>query len=240
MQAFKKAVDVVTTVLFVLVIIVAFLLVGVRIFGLTPYTVLSGSMEPEYHVGSLIYVKNTSAAELDVGDPVTYKVGSTVVTHRIIEVIVNDNDPTDVSYRTQGDANDTPDGDPVHISQVIGKPVFDIPLLGYVAYYVRTPVGIGVTVSVIVLLLVLTFLPDLIRSILQDTKTDETKKELSEERAEVKRLIDEISVLRARADGSDAPEAHPADKSEGGSNADKAADGSNADKAEGDSDGERL
>ena len=66
MKAFKKTIDVITTVTLILIIVFAFLLVGVRLFGLEPYTVLSGSMEPEYHVGSLIYVKDTSVAELEV------------------------------------------------------------------------------------------------------------------------------------------------------------------------------
>ena len=46
-----------TTVLVVLVVILALLLVGVRLVGFRPMCVLSGSMEPTYHTGSLIYVK---------------------------------------------------------------------------------------------------------------------------------------------------------------------------------------
>ena len=43
-----------TTVLVVLVVILALLLVGVRLVGFRPMCVLSGSMEPTYHTGSLI------------------------------------------------------------------------------------------------------------------------------------------------------------------------------------------
>ena len=53
----KKLWNMITTVLVALVVILAILLVGVRVIGLTPYVVLSGSMEPTYHTGSLIYVK---------------------------------------------------------------------------------------------------------------------------------------------------------------------------------------
>ena len=81
----KKIFDIFATVIMALVIVFAFLLVGVRIFGLTPYTVLSGSMEPNYHVGSLIYVKQVDPDDLKVDDPITYVIeGGTVVTHRII------------------------------------------------------------------------------------------------------------------------------------------------------------
>ena len=48
----------VSSVLVGIVVLLAIALVGVRVVGLQPYVVLSGSMEPTYHVGSLIYVKS--------------------------------------------------------------------------------------------------------------------------------------------------------------------------------------
>ena len=59
----QKALNIATTVVMVLVLIFAFLLVGMRIFGLKPYTVLSGSMEPKIWTGSIVYVKKLSQAE---------------------------------------------------------------------------------------------------------------------------------------------------------------------------------
>lgn len=53
----KKIWNTVTSVLVAVVVILALLLVGARVVGLQVFTVLSGSMEPTYHVGSLIYVK---------------------------------------------------------------------------------------------------------------------------------------------------------------------------------------
>ena len=52
----QKVWNAVTTVLVILVVVLALLLVGVRLVGLRPMCVLSGSMEPTYHTGSLIYV----------------------------------------------------------------------------------------------------------------------------------------------------------------------------------------
>lgn len=60
----KKLWNMITTVLVALVVILAILLVGVRVIGLTPYVVLSGSMEPTYHTGSLIYVKKSILSKL--------------------------------------------------------------------------------------------------------------------------------------------------------------------------------
>ena len=158
----RKAINILTTIVLILVLIFAFLLIGVRLFGLEPYTVLSGSMEPEYHVGSLIYVKKASADELQVGVPITYKMSNgVVVTHRIIEVIEVGSDPSDISYRTKGDANEDADGTPVHYSKVIGRPVFTVPLIGYVCYFVQNPPGLFITVGVLIMFVILAFLPEL-------------------------------------------------------------------------------
>ena len=158
----KKFMDIFVTVLMIVIFIFAFLIVGMRLFGLKPYAVISGSMEPTYHVGSMIYVKKTTAAELKVGDPITYVInGGTVVTHRIVEVLPDEDNPTVVRYRVKGDANKTADGEPVHINNVIGKPVFTIPLIGYVAYYVQNPPGCYILIIVLMSLFILSFIPNI-------------------------------------------------------------------------------
>ena len=53
----KKLLQIISTILVALVVLLAVALVGVRLAGIRTFTVLSGSMEPTYHVGSLIYVK---------------------------------------------------------------------------------------------------------------------------------------------------------------------------------------
>ena len=196
MKTFKRVVDIITSVALTLAIVFAFLLVGVRIFGLKPYTVLSGSMEPEYHVGSIIYVRKTGVSDLAIDDPVTYTIGETVVTHRIVEIIVDEDNPTNVKYRVKGDANDEADGDPVPFSNVIGKPVFTIPLLGYVAYYVRTPLGIALIVSTIILLICLAFIPDIINKIVSEGESSAELERLKAEREEAERLLRELKDKR--------------------------------------------
>lgn len=42
------------------------------LFGYMPYVVLSGSMEPVYPVGSLIYVAPVDANSLEPGDAITF------------------------------------------------------------------------------------------------------------------------------------------------------------------------
>ena len=55
---FRKIWNVVYSVIVAVVVLLAVAFVGVRVVGLQPFTVLSGSMEPTYHTGSLIYVKS--------------------------------------------------------------------------------------------------------------------------------------------------------------------------------------
>ena len=89
-KTIKKAWNWLSGVLVTIVVLLAIALVGVRLVGLKPFVVLSGSMEPEYHVGSLIYVKSVDYKTLQVGDDITYMLDKdTVVTHRIIEVLVD-------------------------------------------------------------------------------------------------------------------------------------------------------
>lgn len=160
----KKALNSITTVLVVLVVLLAVLLVGVRIVGIRTYAVVSGSMEPVYPTGSLLYVKPVKAEELKVGDAITFMLDeNTVATHRIIEVIPDPDEPGVIRFRTKGDANDTPDAAPVHCKNVIGKPLFAIPYLGYFADFVQNPPGLYLAIGAAAILVVLVFLPDLIR-----------------------------------------------------------------------------
>lgn len=151
-----------TTALVAAVVVLAVLLVGARIAGLRVFTVLSGSMEPVYHVGSLIYVKDVDYTELEPGDVITFMLDeSTVATHRITEVVPDEEDSSVLRFRTKGDANDAEDGSLVHYKNVIGTPVFTIPYLGYVANYIQNPPGTYVAIAAGAILLLLVFLPDL-------------------------------------------------------------------------------
>ena len=161
-RTFKKIWKCITSVLVALVVIVALLLVGARLIGLQVFTVLSGSMEPTYHVGSLIYVKDVDPFELESGDVITFMLDeNTVATHRIVEVVPDEEDDSVVRFRTKGDANENVDGSLVHYKNVIGSPVFTIPYLGYAVSYIQNPPGTYVAISAGAILLLLVFLPDL-------------------------------------------------------------------------------
>ena len=167
----KKIWDIVTTVLVVLVVIFAVFLMGSRLVGLQVYHVISPSMEPTYNVGDLIYVKEVDPDSVKVGDPITFVLNEELVvaTHRVVSI-----DSENRQFTTKGDANSTEDAAPVHFNNLIGVPVFSVPLLGYVSAYIQNPPGMYVAIALGVILLATVFLPDML------TKKD-TKKETQEE-----------------------------------------------------------
>lgn len=152
----KKAYHIFTTVLLVILILAAAVLFLPKFVGMTPLAVLSGSMEPTYHVGSLIYVKDADPEEVQVGEPITFKISDdTMVTHRVVAI-----DQEAKTFQTKGDANDNVDGGAVAYENLVGKPVFTIPYMGYLAVYANTTTGMIITVTIILVILILTFLPD--------------------------------------------------------------------------------
>ncbi len=203
MKTLKLIWNIVSSVLVALVVIVAILLVGVRLVGLQVFTVLSGSMEPTYQVGSLIYVKQTETGNIAVGDPITFMMDeNTVATHRVIEIVPDEENPSVIRYRTQGDANDNADASLVHSANVIGVPQFSIPYLGYLANYIQNPPGTYIAIMVSLLLVIMVFIPDILFSSDSDKKTQE--------------LINSIDVI-----ADDKPEEETEDKPEETKNAEE-------------------
>lgn len=167
----KKAYHIFTTVLLVILILAAAVLFLPKFVGMTPLAVLSGSMEPTYHVGSLIYVKDADPEEVQVGEPITFKISDdTMVTHRVVAI-----DTDARTFQTKGDANDNVDGGAVAYENLVGKPVFTIPYMGYLAVYANTTTGMIITVTIILVILILTFLPDFLMKGGDEEEKDEKK-----------------------------------------------------------------
>lgn len=157
---------VIRTITSVLVFVVVFLALSVsiiRFFGFEVYGVLTGSMEPEYPTGSLIYVKKIDTSALQVGDTISFKLSENIIaTHRIVELVPDESNPSVIQYRTKGDANDVADASLVSREDIIGKVVFCLPKMGYFLNYIQSPTGITTTVLVSLLLIALVFVSELI------------------------------------------------------------------------------
>lgn len=167
----RKICNILTTILIIALLALAIVLIAPRLLGYQSMAVLSGSMEPEISVGSIVFTKDADPAGLEVGDVITYKLsGNTLVTHRIIE-----KDEVAEQFITQGDANEVPDNSPVSYQNVVGKVAMDIPYLGYLSIYVKTPLGIAAICGFLVVLILLVFLPDIFSSEEEKEKKKEKK-----------------------------------------------------------------
>ena len=179
MASLKKLWSVLSTLIVIAVVALAILLAGVRIVGLTPYVVLSGSMEPTYHTGSLIYDKKVDPFTLKEGDVITFMVSEdTLATHRIVGVVPDEDEPGTIRFRTKGDANDAEDGTLVHYKNVVGTPVFTIPYLGYFSNWITHAPGKYIAITAAVVFLILLFLPDMLKKADEaDQRTAQRKRE---------------------------------------------------------------
>lgn len=152
----QKICNILSTLILIVLIGLTSVLFLPRFMGYDIFAVVSGSMEPNIHVGSVVYAHEVPFEELEVGDVISFNMGdASRVTHRIVAI-----DTENQSFTTKGDANDVEDGSPVLYEHVIGKVALSIPMIGYISVYIRTPIGIGVAVSVALLLVILNFLPD--------------------------------------------------------------------------------
>ena len=122
MKIVKAIVNVLTTI----IIGVGGLILVLYLFGIVPYVVLSGSMEPTIDTGSLCFInKNAKYEDVKEKDIIAFKLSDgTLVTHRAIEI-------TETGIVTKGDNNDGADSNQVKKDNFVGKNLFWIPKVGY-------------------------------------------------------------------------------------------------------------
>lgn len=146
----KKALKITSTLLMAIVVILSILLVGVKLAGIDVLTIISPSMEPKYPTGSLVYLIDVDPSSLEVGDVITFQITKNMTaTHRIKEIVPDEDDPSILRFRTKGDNNDAYDGNLVEFKDVKGKVIFCIPLLGYLAQYIQTRTGSFVVIGIV-------------------------------------------------------------------------------------------
>jgi signal peptidase len=144
----------------IIVVLLAFALVGVRIAGFTPYAIVSPSMTPKYQVGDLVYVKAVDPENIQVGDVLTFVANEDlmVVTHRV-EEIDREND----CIYTKGDANNSRDLSPVSFENIVGRVEFSLPKLGYLSNYLTSTSGHFAGIAVLLFLILLFLVPEFFR-----------------------------------------------------------------------------
>lgn len=103
-----------------------------KIFGVQVFAVATGSMEPSYHVGSLVFTKKTAPEKIKQGDCITYQWEGETITHRVIRV---ENEKK--QFITQGDQNEFEDPAVPFTSLIGATSEFSIPVLGYFVLWVH-------------------------------------------------------------------------------------------------------
>lgn len=133
----KKLYNLLLYVQFIVFAVIACTIIAAPCLGYEHYVVMSGSMEPKIHTGSMAYVKKVSNPHtIQEGDIIAFQNGKSAVTHRVMEK----NDEGEY-FITKGDANEKNDVAPVQYENLIGLTEFTVPYLGYFIYYLQTTSG---------------------------------------------------------------------------------------------------
>ncbi len=115
------------------------------------YLVQSGSMEPAIKTASIVVTLPSET--YSQGEVITFqagghsrpeafsKGGKNIVTHRIQAKLYPSGATSPPIYKTAGDANEDFDNWDVANSDIIGKVVFSVPYIGYVADFAKKPQG---------------------------------------------------------------------------------------------------
>ena len=136
MKILNRIITFVTTV-FVIIACIVFAATAIcKIGNIEPRIVLSGSMEPKIHTGSICFInKKVPYDKIKTGDIIAFKAGkNTMVTHRVISV-------TNAGFETKGDANKVSDGISTNKTNYRGKTILSIPYAGYISMYLQSTRG---------------------------------------------------------------------------------------------------
>lgn len=145
MKIIKKIINVLTT----LIIVVGGIFLVLYLFGIVPYVILSGSMEPTIKTGSLCFInKKVDVQEIKKKDVIAFKLDDgTLVTHRVDKINKD-------GIITKGDNNKRVDDGVVTANNYVGKNIFWIPKVGYVVMAFQSTRGKIVLITCVVLLFV--------------------------------------------------------------------------------------
>jgi len=124
-------------------------------FGWRVDAVFTGSMEPALKVGGVVITCPAEADEIMAGDIITFYSPQTkkLTSHRVTAIQSN----SSLYFQTKGDANEDVDAVAVPVENLVGKVYFHIPYLGYATQFVKTRLGLILTL----------FLPGLIVILLE-------------------------------------------------------------------------
>lgn len=95
------------------------------LFHYRPVVVMSGSMEPTYHTGSVVFIKEVDASQVVKGDVAAFQINESFVMHRVVDI-------KDGIFITKGDANNAEDPWTISEKNIKGIAQFSIPYIGFI------------------------------------------------------------------------------------------------------------
>jgi signal peptidase len=112
-------------------------------FGWRVDAVSSGSMEPELRTGGVVITRPVAAEGIMVGDIITFysPLNEKLTSHRVVAA----EDGSSFNFRTKGDANEDADPFILPAENVVGEVCFHLPYFGYAAQFIKTPLGLLLT-----------------------------------------------------------------------------------------------
>lgn len=125
--------------------------------GYKTFSIISGSMIPAVNVGDIVIVNKIDPNKLKVGDIISFRSGSQVITHRIDDIEKNEQE---ILYITKGDNNNTRDSEKVNEKNLEGKVVKIVPKIGNIIFLLKDKI----TILFIILIFIVSYMCNIKKS----------------------------------------------------------------------------
>ncbi len=108
------------------------------------YVIISPSMVPNINVYDAVFTMRVSQSKIKLYDIITFlskeiETNGTPITHRVVGIL--ETSDGERAYRTKGDNNESEDRALIRQSEVLGKVLFRIPMIGYVKTFLSSRLG---------------------------------------------------------------------------------------------------
>lgn len=108
------------------------------------YIIISPSMVPNINVYDAVFTMRVKEKNIELYDIITFlskeiDTNGTPITHRVIGIL--ETEKGERAYRTKGDNNPSQDRALIRHSEVLGKVLFRIPMIGYVKTFLSSRLG---------------------------------------------------------------------------------------------------
>jgi len=150
--------------------LVILLLAAAAFTFLAPYfswrvdVVISGSMEPRLYTGAVVVTRPVATETILPGDIITFYAPVTrmLTTHRVVSMQTG----SPPSFHTRGDANEEADLVTVAAPDVVGRVCFDVPYVGYVTRFIKTPLGLLISLCLPGIVIIITEMSNIRRALM--------------------------------------------------------------------------